>query len=234
MSGARRRSDVVRDVLLLALAACGGALDAASYLRTHAFIANVTGDTIVLGLAAGGRHLSDAAHAGAAIAAFAVGAFCGTALGDEATNDDPWPKRVGRPFALEVVLLVAYAACWTLPHLDPVVLLAVGAAAMGVQSGITHDIHLSGASTTYMTGTVARTAEFFADTLRFGFRGGMVLNAAAWIVYVLAAILVGAIDRAGAGVVPVLCAVVVVVAAVALCGRPLVMRAHRGDREQSG
>ncbi len=234
MTAARRRSDVVRDVLLLALAACGGALDAASYLRTHAFIANVTGDTIVLGLAAGGRHLSDAAHAGVAIAAFAAGAFCGTALGDEATKDDPWPKRVGRPFALEIVLLAAYAACWTVPHLDTAVLLAVGAAAMGVQSGITHDIHLSGASTTYMTGTVARTAEFFADTLRFGFRGGMVLNAAAWIVYVLAAIFVGVVDRAGASVPLVLCAAVVVVGVVALVGRPLVMRAHRDERSQAG
>ncbi len=220
------RKDVVRDSLLVALAACGGALDAASYLRLHVFTANMTGSTVILGLALGGARLGDAALAVLAIASFAAGAFVATMCGAEATDADPWPARVAVPFAVEIVLLAAFAACWSaLPANAPsahAILLALGAGAMGVQSGITHDVHLSGASTTYMSGTIARAAEYLADTLRFGFRGGLVLNAVVWIVYLCVAIAVGVLDRHGI-VQPILWIVVAVVAAVALLGRRAVM-----------
>jgi uncharacterized membrane protein YoaK (UPF0700 family) len=225
----KRRPDVVRDGFLVVLAGCGGALDALSYLRLHAFTANMTGNTVLLGLGIGGRHLSDITHSAVAIAAFAVGAYLGTALGGEAKDDDPWPARVGRPFALEVVLVVAFALCWTavpaLAH-DAVVLLALGACAMGVQSGITHDIHLGGASTTYMTGTIARTAEFFADTLRFGFRGGMLLNGITWIVYLVAAIIVGTLAASGANVGIIIWIGAAIIAGISVIGRPAVLRAR--------
>ncbi|GEM_PF-2002087 len=225
---AARRADVVRDAFLVALAACGGALDASAYVRTHAFIANMTGNSIVFGLSLGGKHGANATHAAAAIGAFAAGALAGTALGTEATGDDPWPSGVRRPFALEIVLLIAYAACWAhAPAVEPAVLLAIGSAAMGLQSAITHDVHLSGASTTYMTGTIARTAEFFVDSFRFGFRGGVVLNAAAWIVYVAAALVVGTLAASTPSMLAVFGVVIAVVALVAALGRPAVLRARR-------
>ncbi|HZO94161.1 MAG TPA: YoaK family protein [Candidatus Baltobacteraceae bacterium] len=228
----KRRSDTVRDAFLVALAACGGAMDAASYLRLHAFTANMTGNTVILGLSAGGRHLADTVHAGLSIAAFAAGAFVGTLVGAESSEKDPWPAKVAVPFVVEIALLLAFAVCWTLlPAPDPALLLAVGSAAMGVQSGITHDVHLAGASTTYMSGTLARTMEFFADTLRFGFNGGMVLNGVTWVVYLAAALAVGGLDERGGNVAVVLWAIPVVVAAVALGARPAVRAAR--VREQA-
>lgn len=225
----RRRSDLVRDLFLLALTAGAGAFDAASFLRMHSFTANMTGNTVLLGLALGGRHLTDALHNAVAIAAFAAGAFLGAGFGREASDDDPWPAATWRPFLLEIALVVAFAICWSTPALkdNAVLLLILGAGAMGVQSGITHDIHHSGASTTYMTGTIARTFEYIVDALRFGFRGGIVLNGLSWIVYVLAAVGVGAVDARGGNDGAILWVVVAIVTFVAVTGRAAVLRAAR-------
>lgn len=224
-----RRSDVVRDALLIVLAAAGGALDAASYVRLHAFTANMTGNTVLLGLGLGGVRGLDVQHAAIAVASFAAGAFVGAALGRESSGDDPWPAQLARPFALEVALLVAFAASWTMPSLavDPRVLLALGACAMGTQSAITHDVHLGGASTTYMTGTLARSMEYVVDSLRFGLRGGALLNAAAWIVYLMSAAAVGALDAHGAGAGWAVWIALAVVVFVMVAGRPLVLRSRR-------
>lgn len=219
------RSEFVRDVILVALTACSGALDAASYLRFHTFAANMTGNTVLLGLAIGGKHLGDAAESVAPIIAFAIGAFLATALGREANEKDTWPAQLLRPFGLEIGLLLVATWMWNrVPqhgdaHLVPLLL---NAAAMGVQSGITRDLHGSGASTTYMTGTIARTAEQLANAMKSGFSGGLLLNGVSWIVYLTAAVLVGAFDTITRQTGTLLWIVLAIVVVVALLGRPLV------------
>lgn len=219
------RADVVRDALLVVMAAGGGAFDAASYLRLHTFTANMTGNTVLLGLALGGRHLSDAEHSAIALAAFAVGACAGSALGRRADENDRWPVAVGRAFALEIVLVVALGALWSAGSQHAAALLALGAAAMGVQSAITHDLHPGGASSTYMTGTIARAAEFLGEFRRAGFRGGLILNGANWVVYFAAAIGVGVLDARGSNIVAVFWCFAAVSASIAVVGRRLVNRA---------
>src|SRR5690349_17802453 len=99
------RGDVVRDLLLLVLAACGGGMDAIAYLRLHAFIANVTGDTVLLGLGLGGRRFEALSHPATALATFALGAFVAAALGGKTDRNDPWPKQLAVPFAIEVTAI---------------------------------------------------------------------------------------------------------------------------------
>jgi uncharacterized membrane protein YoaK (UPF0700 family) len=224
-----RRADVVRDGFLVVLAACGGAFDAVSYLRLHAFTANMTGNTVFLGLAVGGAHLTDALHNAAAIAAFAVGAFLGAVAGKKATKEDPWPAALIRAFALEIALIVAFAIGATALPQEAAripVLLALGSLAMGIQTAITRDVHHGGASTTAMTSSIARTLEFLADALRLGFRGETALNAIAWLVYFCAAIGVGVLEARRGDVGPVPWIVAGVVLVVALAARPLVTRAR--------
>ena len=225
------RVNAVRDCFLLVLTACGGALDATGYLKLHAFAANMTGNTVILGLNVGGRHVDAVWPPVVALPAFALGAFAGAILGGEADEDDPWPAQALRAFLLEVLFLVALAWGWN--HLalpaeqQKLVLLGLAAVAMGIQSGIVHDVHHHGASTTYMTGTIARTFEYIADTLRFGFKGGWVLNGLTWIVYVCAAVLVGALDARGANLQTVLWIVVAVVFVTGLVARPVVLAVKR-------
>lgn len=198
------------------MTACSGALDAAAYLHLHAFIANMTGDTVLLGLGLGGRHLGNAAHAGGAIAGFFGGALVAALLGRAAGEHDRWPRELCRAFAFEVALLIAVALLW---HGAPaIVLLALGAAAMGAQSAITRDLCGAGISTTFMTGTVARIGEFLADALRMNFGGGLPLNFAAWVVYAGAAAGAAALDVRGDDVGALFWIVAAVIAAVGSLG----------------
>ena len=225
------RVNAVRDLFLLVLTACAGSLDAVGYLRLHAFAANMTGNTVIFGLSLGGRHLQAVWPPVVALAAFAAGAFIGAILGGEGNDDNPWPAAASRAFVVEVVILVALAVGWDHLHVSPdertLILLGLAASAMGIQSGIVHDIHHEGASTTYMSGTLARTFEYIADTLRFGFKGGLVLNGITWIVYLCAAILVGALDQRGVWLGGVLWVVAIVVLAAGMVGRPVVMAVKR-------
>ena len=220
----------LRDLLLVILAGCAGALDAVCYLRLHAFAANMTGNTVLLGLNLGGRQEDSVPQLVVALAAFFAGSLAGTAAGGEAAEDDLWPAQTLRAFALEVVLLAGFVAFWMLlaPG-EPRTLLALAcvAAAMGIQSGITHDIHHHGASTTYMSGTLARSAEFIVDSLRFGFRGDLVLNAVTWLIYLIAACAVGALDVHGGSTAGIVVTATLLIAAVALAARPIVRAGNR-------
>ena len=218
----------VRDALLLVLAACGGALDAVCYLRLHAFSANMTGNTVLFGLSLGGEQLPLAPPL-VALAGFALGSFFGTLLAREASESDPWPAQTAQAFALEVVLLVAYALGWDrLPHGQTRVLalLALASMGMGVQTGIAYDIHTP-ESTTSPTGTLARVFEYAANTLRFGIRGGIAINASTWMLYLAAAAAVGLLGARAVTLSVVAWTVVAVVIAVAAAGRPLVLVAAR-------
>ena len=216
--------NLIRDALLVVLAACAGALDATAYLRLHAFTANMTGNTVLFGLALGGRHFGDATHSASALGAFVAGAFVGTLLGRKAGPDDRWPAAVVRSFALEIALLLAGAALWQARVESGALDLAIltsAAAAMGVQSAITRHVHGAGASTTYMSGTVAHIGEYVADTMRLGFRGGLALNGAVWVVYLGSAYGVGTLDVHGGNVGALLWIVALVVLVVAVLGRTL-------------
>lgn len=225
----RARTNLARDALLVGLSAASGGLDAIAYLRFHTFTANMTGNTVLLGLAAGGRHLGDVAHAGIAVASFVAGAFLGSALGAKARDDDPWPLGLWRPFGVEVAALASLAfgfdALAKQPSSTPAMLL-LGAGAMGLQSAITSDVRPGGVSTTYMSGTVARIGELLAETLRMGLRGGLVLSGLSWLVYLVSAFAVGALDVAGVDVAIVLWVVSGIVLAVALLGRAVVVPAR--------
>ena len=230
------RANFVRDLFLLVLTACAGGLDAVGYLRLHAFAANMTGNTVIFGLSLGGRHMQAVWPPVVALAAFAAGAFIGAISGGEADEENPWPAAASRAFVVEVLFLVAFAAGWDHlggpPEERTLVLLGLAAAAMGIQSGVVHDIHHEGASTTYMSGTLARTFEYLADSLRFGFKGGFVLNGVTWIVYLGAAIVVGTLDLRGAWLGGVLWVVAVVVLLVGLVGRPVVLAVKREAPQQ--
>lgn len=224
----RSRSDAAREILLIVLYGCAGAFDALSFLRLHAFTANMTGNTVLLGLWLGGRHFREASHSVAAIAGYALGAFAGTLLAREADERHPWPPELVRAFALEAALVIAFAVLWrAMPggELRAVVLLLIGSAAMGTQSAIAHDTHLGSATTTAMTGTIARTAEGFAAWLSRRASSRAPFTGLAWLVYLCTAVGVGALDRGGgAHVVPWVVAAVILTTAIV--GRRLVAGAR--------
>lgn len=229
---------LVRDLLLIALAATSGYVDAVSYLGLSAvFTSNMTGNTVLLGLAIAQRHGMAAARSAVAVAGFFAGAALGTlVLG----RDRPvvWPRVVTVVFVVEVAALIALIALGfgvgagargDSAMLYP--LIALAAVAMGLQSVAVRALDVSGVTTTYITGTYTSLASGVAKRLRRAADPppprvrpphGQGLQAVVVVVYVLAAIAGGFAEihwHLAAYVVPAVAVVCVVAAAAARFGR---------------
>jgi uncharacterized membrane protein YoaK (UPF0700 family) len=149
----------IRDALLLSFAA-GGA-DAAGYIGLgRVFTSNMTGNLVLFGIYLGQGHFSAALRALFVLAVFVVGACLGAWLGRRIDGQD-WPRLARRLLGVEAVLLILFAAGWSLgaTAAGPVshfrhALLPLLALAMGIQAAALHQLSLPGVKTTAVTGTL--------------------------------------------------------------------------------
>jgi len=153
-----QRADI-RDTLVILLALSAGAVDAISFLGLGgAFSANMTGNVVLLGAAAGNGFGEQLVRSGAALAGYVVGVyFAARAVRDE--PDGIWPGWLTRAlFAIgliECVVLAGWVASDGRPSLAvAAALLGVFALAMGGQGALVHRLGLAGVTTTYVTGTL--------------------------------------------------------------------------------
>lgn len=155
------------EVGLGVLAVAAGLVDAISYLALgHVFTANMTGNTVLLGLAVG-----QAKGAEAARSAVALGGFCtGVAVGAYLTR-----SRHGRrvrqaraALAAEAMLLLlrlALRGARSSGRLAAVRARSAFATAMGLQSAAVRAIRVPGVATTYVTGTLTNALSKLVDRL---------------------------------------------------------------------
>jgi uncharacterized membrane protein YoaK (UPF0700 family) len=149
----------VRDSLVVLLTLTTGAVDAASFLALgNVFSSVITGNLVLLGLAAGTGRAELAVHSGVALAGYMAGVAAGAPLA--ARRHDAagtWPPSVTVTLGVELVILVAFSVGWELAGTHPaggvqLALVAVLAAAMGMQSAAVR--RLGQMSTTYLTSTL--------------------------------------------------------------------------------
>jgi uncharacterized membrane protein YoaK (UPF0700 family) len=172
--------------LAFELALGAGFVDAVGYLLSGIFAANMTGNTVLLGLAVAGGQWGGAAERGATLASFFLGAMIGRAIVRYRGGAPRWA------LACEfVILLVAGAFEQT-----QIVCLVLIAAAMGIQASAVLKFDDVTASTVVITSTMARLAEGLFDRLT----GGAVTTVPAattrvyigsWIGYFSGALLAG-------------------------------------------
>ena len=148
-----RRDSV--DPVLVALAAAAGWLDATAYLHAHVFAANMTGNTVLLGLGVAAGNGGTIALTFSAVIAFVAGSFGATAI---AARLRPAARTV---LLLEAGILAAVAVLWLRMPAEAAALGTVAIAgasfAMGMQQAATEQLHpQSSLSTTYMSGTLER------------------------------------------------------------------------------
>jgi uncharacterized membrane protein YoaK (UPF0700 family) len=152
----------VRDGLLLAMTLMTGYMDAISYLGLErVFTANMTGNLVLLGLAAGEAAGLNALWSGVALLGFVLGVAVGARVIGRSRERVVWPRRVTIALGVEVVLLAGFAAGWHAAAARPsglglAGLIAGAAVAMGIQSTAARRLGVSGVSTTYVTGTLTR------------------------------------------------------------------------------
>jgi uncharacterized membrane protein YoaK (UPF0700 family) len=153
---------IERDVLLCMLAASAGSADGWSFFGlSHAFVANMTGNTVLLGMSVFAIH-GDVLHPLASIAWYASGVIAGSLLTRNARPEREgmqWPRQVCLTLLLEALLLLAAEAAWFRthptgdPHPNHALLHGCVALAMGLQSAAMLQLMIPGIVTTYITGT---------------------------------------------------------------------------------
>ena len=149
----------VRDGLLVLLTVTTGAVDAACFLHLgNVFASVITGNLVLLGVAAATQSGSLAIHGGTALAGYSAGVLIGAPIATRrARGGETWPLSVTVTLAAEFCVLAGFSAGWELTGGSPgsaarLLLIAALAIAMGIQSAAVRE--LGGMSTTYLTGTL--------------------------------------------------------------------------------
>ena len=234
--------EATRDILLLLLAATSGYVDAVSYLGLgNVFTANMTGNTVLLGLDLAQARGLAALRSAVALAGFVAGVALGSAIVERERERGLWPARVTVACAIEGLVLLAFAIGGALAGATDAravyLLIALSAIAMGVQSVAVRALGVAGVTTTYITGTWMSLASEL--TLRLcptrtagtpgkqevGPSRRVKLQAAVVGVYLLAAVAGGAAESAWR-----LAAILLPTAAVALVVGIAALRLHHGGQ----
>lgn len=219
--------DSERDALLLLLAAASGSADGWSYFGIgHAFVVNMTGNTVLLGVAIFHLHGNVMAPL-VAVAAYMAGTVLGTLLTRSVQPGSVWHRHVSWTLFIESLLLIGAEAVWVATrqqltsHLT-LVLMGMIAVAIGMQSGAMIQLRIPGIVTTYITGTwtnmthgltllAARQPRIERQKEKFEER--FALQAAVLAVYFISAVLTGWAFRHAPAVVGGIAAVAVLLAA---------------------
>jgi uncharacterized membrane protein YoaK (UPF0700 family) len=148
-----------------------GGTDVLSLTRLGGVFASVmTGNLVLLGLAAARASAELAGHTGVAIGGYVLGVAIGARVialaprrrrqaGQRAAGPEGWPAMVTAALVLELVLLAVLAAGWELTGPHPAgarqyLLLVTATVAMGIQSAAVRGFGRGEYATTYLTGTL--------------------------------------------------------------------------------
>ncbi len=185
-------------VLLFTCAA--GSVDAIAYLTAHVFTANMTGNAVLLGIAAGQGKGTAAFDSLVALIAFVIGVALGALVVGEGEIADAG-RAVRRAVWIETGILAIFALSAFAPPRFPgramVLLMIISSGiAMGAQSAAVRRLKLPGIATTYITGTITALfsglvhrlrAHSPAETTFLGLKHSMALQAEVFVCYAAAA-----------------------------------------------
>ena len=176
-----RSRQQILTLIAIALTFGSGATDVASFTRLGGVFTSVmTGNIVLAGLAVAQRSLSLASHTAVSIAGYIAGVAAGTWIGhgfkrasprkpapkastakpaDDEGRTSVLPAHVNWTLFAELVLLGGLTIGWEITGTRPAgwaqyCLLAVTAAAMGVQASAVQEMGLTNVSTTFLTGTL--------------------------------------------------------------------------------
>lgn len=155
----RHSPAVARDALVVLLAVASGFVDALGYVGLgRVFTANMTGNTILLGLAIGQGEVTAALRSVAALVGFILGVVLASLIVEGTREKGIWPTTVTAALAGEGIVLLVFTLWGTIASSGAasgtiVALIVVLAVAMGMQSVALHVLGVSGVASTAITGT---------------------------------------------------------------------------------
>jgi uncharacterized membrane protein YoaK (UPF0700 family) len=206
---------VERDVLLFLLAVTSGSADAWSYLGLgRAFVANMTGNTVLTGMAIFQKN-GDIAHPLLALVCYVLGVTMASIFTRRVHKGVIWARAITITLLLEALMMAGAEAGWIAislhgytgsePLSPRILLLGCVAFAIGLQSGAMLQLRIPGIVTTYITGTwttlmsgIVRFAVRFSveekresPKQKLHFEERLLMQAGILAVYFLSAVLAG-------------------------------------------
>jgi uncharacterized membrane protein YoaK (UPF0700 family) len=152
----------IRDVLLVALTIATGSVEALSWLGLgKVFSAAMTGNMALLGFRVGGAEGPSALRLLAATVAFGIGAFLAARIVMRTrSSDGVWPRPATVSLACGLLVQAAFLVLWAAVSGQPSsgnsdVLVALSAAAMGMQTATIFSLGVRADFTTAATATLA-------------------------------------------------------------------------------
>jgi uncharacterized membrane protein YoaK (UPF0700 family) len=223
--------------MLILLASVAGSIDVMSYYRLdHVFTANMTGNTILLGLSIGQGKLASSLHSLGALAGFFAGAFAGALIVENKKKG--WSYYITLSVGIECFIIFILVLIWfeESTPLDNTVLyvsILLSAIAMGMQSATIRHLNIPGVVTTFITGTITSIGMSAVSGLRNGFKKKVKdgfpqlrvtknleqrieLQILVFLAYGLTAVFTGWIEYHGATLLPVL-PLVLILCVLAIC-----------------
>src|SRR5713226_5741274 len=177
-------------------------------MRFTVFPANMTGNTVLIGIGIGTGQVEHLLLSGVALLAYCLGVFLAVVIIKRDEKQYPWTGRFLATLIIETLALLSFAFLLLFPGLVTntgsrvVLLIALSSLAMGMQSVNARHFGVAGIPTTYITGTITSTiigiTHWFRsifmqnekknqiqdkDQQQIGFQSGV------WLVYVIAAAL---------------------------------------------
>ena len=190
----------LRNLLVVLLTCVSGGVDAFSYLNfERVFPANMTGNTVQLGLAIAQLNWEAFGRSGVALLGYVTGVAVG-ALIVRKVQREAWSPSITRALLLEVVVLSTVVALYLTsnqPQNQPflTLLIALASVAMGLQSVAVQGLSISGVTTTYITGTITTAVRRIVQHARYATDpdtveepGSSWLLVMVWAIYLVAAI----------------------------------------------
>jgi uncharacterized membrane protein YoaK (UPF0700 family) len=165
--------DNCRRGLLLALCIAAGMVDVTGYLGLgHVFTANMTGNIVLLGMAAAHARGFAVLRSATALLAFMAGNALAAVIVGGRRDRMLWPPQVTRILWIEGLLLLGFGFFFgpQLPEGRVYPLIILLSLAMGMQTTAARSLGVAGISTTVLTSTLANMMEDLTAGLRK--RGG--------------------------------------------------------------
>ncbi|MFJ5963264.1 YoaK family protein [Bacillus sp. NPDC093026] len=156
-----------RNIALILLCLSSGIVDVIGYLSLgHVFTANMTGNIVLLGIAAGSSLQLTALHSITALSGFVLGVVLSVFIGGKYKKVF-WPQAVTRILIIEVLILFLFAFMTMFPYIQGAyfMLIILLSMAMGMQTTAARKLNVAGISTTVLTSTLANLFENLAQRL---------------------------------------------------------------------
>jgi uncharacterized membrane protein YoaK (UPF0700 family) len=145
-------------VELLLLSAIAASIDAIGYLKLgHVLTANMTGNTVLLGISLGRLQVAQAVRGFVALAGFVTGVCIGASLAHHRRKG--WEETLAYSLGIEFILVLLMGLFWLafmirFHYLVVIISIVLCSIAMGLQSATVKHLDIPGVVTTYITGTI--------------------------------------------------------------------------------